>query len=394
MARFSVFSQFCKYIPRNQFQSWAKELEADRFIRKFDCWSWLNCLLFSQLSGHDSLRALVRVFALNKKEFHGLGISAPCRSTLSDANQKRPIELLEKVFEHCLSLVQKIPRKNKLSLDMKIFLVDSTFVRLCLNLCPWSRSGGHAQGGSGAYAGIKIHTGIDLAGSIPEFIYIKSGPERTNADLMIAEKKLTLIPDTTYVFDRGYWSAMFFEQIHTAKAYFVIRHARNTRFKVEKCLPIEPGSGITSDHIVYFSKNKTRKRFKGKLRKIRYVEPDTGKIFIFITNRFDLPAKTICEIYKSRWEIEIFFKTIKQNLKIKKFLGLSEHAVKAQIFAALIAYLLIAIEKLTHRSGIPMVDIMAIAMTCLLLKTPLKHILSQFRPRNLSPPNLQFAFDF
>jgi hypothetical protein len=394
VARFTVFSQFCKLIPRPLFQTWVGEVKGDKSIRKLDCWSWMNCLLFSQLSGHDSLRSLVRVFDLNKREFYSLGISSPCRSTLSDANQKRPLEILEKTFEHCLKQVQSLPRKNKLSINSKILLIDSTFVRLCLNLCPWSQSGGHAQGGKGRFAGMKIHTGVDLAGSIPEFVFLKSGTEKINGDLLIAENNIKLQPDTTYVFDRAYWSTKFFQKIQAANAYFVIRHARKTKFKVERCNDFAPNTGVTSDHIVYLSSKKTSGVFKGKLRKIRYVEPDTGKVFVFVTNRFDLDAKTICDIYKARWEIEIFFKTIKQNLKIKKFLGLSQHAVKAQIYAALIAYLLISYEKITHRSGIPMADLMAMTMSCLILKTPLKLIMAHFKTQTHAPPPLQTTFNF
>jgi hypothetical protein len=394
MARYSVFSQICKIIPRSEFQRWVTEHSGDRAVRKLDCWTWFGSLLFSQLTGHDSIRALEKVFAHGDKEMRSLGFSTVCRSTLSDANSSRPIEILENAYEYIQKQVQNLPRKSLFSFTGKVVALDSTFMRLCLSLCPWAKSGGYTHRGNKKFAGIKMHTAIDLAGEVPDFICLRSGHENENSDLKIAREKFRPTRGSTSVFDRGYWSLEYFNELTVGGCYFVTRLARRTLFRVAKSRVVDRTQGLICDQDVYALSEYGAKKYSGKLRRIAYKCPETKKKFIFITNRFDLEAKIICEIYKARWRIEIFFKTLKQHLQVKKFLGLSEHAVKAQILVALIAYLLICYIKFVHRSSISMAEITAAIMTLLLLKLPLSVILEKFPRTRAHAPPLQLHFTF
>lgn len=395
MGKDSIFAQIIKQIPRRSFESWVREHEGDKGIRKLDCWSWFGALLFSQLTGHDSIRAIERGFSHGSGFLGKLGFHPVCKSTLADANSKRPLEILEKVLAHCVSHVkQQNPKLNhKFKFQGQALALDSTFIKLCLNLCPWAKyrtkNGRHPND---PYAGIKLHTAIDLAGEIPTFSVIKAGSEKVNSDLLVASENFKFKRGSTVVFDRGYWKAAFFQRLTTEGVFFVTRIARRSKFSVHKSKKINrTQSGVLCDQEVYFSTRYLKGEFSGKLRRVVYREPDTGKKLIFITNRFDVDAQTICDLYQARWRIELFFKCLKQNLKVKRFLGFSEHAVKAQIWTALIAYVLIQGIKLTLNSSISMPDAMAVISTLLLLKLPLNVILGSLPRTTAHDPPLQYS---
>jgi putative transposase len=394
MARYSVFSQICKIIPRAEFQRWVSKHEGDKGIRRLDCWTWFGSLLFSQLTGHDSIRALERVFAHGGREMRSLGFSPVCRSTLSDANSCRPLGILQNTYEYVLGKVQALPRKSIFAFPGKVLALDSTFIRLCLSLCPWAKSGGYSHKGHKEFAGIKMHTAIDLAGEVPEFICLRTGHEKINNDLKVAGENFRPTCGSTVTFDRGYWKLEYFKELNERGCFFVTRLAKRTLFRVTKSREVDRTQGLICDQDVYASGRYGKKKYGGKLRRIVYKDCATKKNFIFITNRFDLEAKDICDIYQARWRIEIFFKTLKQNLQVKKFLGLSEHAVKAQILVALTSYLLISYIKLVHRSSISMTEITAAIMTLLLLKMPLNAILKKFPRTKAHSPPIQLQFNF
>jgi len=398
MAQNSVFSQIIKQIPRSKFEGWVRELGGDKRVRSLNCWTWFGSLLFSQLSGHDSIRSIERVFAHGDKQMKKLGFSSVRRSTLSDANHTRPVELLDKVLEYCLKRSQGLPRKSAFRFQGQVLALDSTFIRLCLSLSPWAvyrRSPkGSTHKESIMTAGVKMHTAIDLAGDIPEFTVIKAGSERENNDLKIAKELLEIKEGSTYVVDRAYWDFAWFQKIADKKAYFVTRFARRARFKVAKRRKVNRTQGLLCDQDIYFQTRYAKGKFKGKLRRISYRDPDTGKELVFITNRFDLEASTICALYKARWQVELFFKCLKQNLKIKKFLGFSPQAVRAQILTALIAYLLINHLKIALHSSISMPEAMAVIGTLLLLKMPLTSLLGKLPNTKRHPPPLQLRLVF
>ena len=392
MAKISVFSQIIKLIPRAQFESAVSKYNGDKRVRTLDCWTWFGSLLFSQLSGHDSIRALERVFCASNTETSRLGFNSICRSTLSDANSSRPVEILQEMFAYSLKVAGKA-RGHHVDFGFPVYLLDSTFIELCISLCPWAfyRTTSKTTN-STKYAGIKVHTAIDLTGRLPEFVVIKEGRERDNRDLKTARENFQFQSGTTVVFDRGYWSAAYFNELNQANVSFVTRMVKNRVFCVEKSNEVDRTQGLICDQIIYLSGQKIKGVYKGKLRRIRYRDPETKKHLTFITNRLDLPAKVICDLYKARWQIELFFRTLKQNLKIKKFLGLTRNAVVAQIYAALICYVLLIYLKLTSRSDISMPEIMAVVGTLLLLKHNIIELL-QNKPKSMRhPPPLQMSF--
>ena len=391
MNRLNIFSQLIKLIPRSLFAGHVRDLGADFGVRRFDSWTWFGSLLFSQYSGQDSIRALEKIFECSPMA--KLGFSSVRRSTFSDANRDRPVELLERVFKDVQAMARSAPRKHRFSeqISGQILLLDSTFIELCLGLCPWAGYRHSSQGSRynevKAYGGVKLHAAVDLAGVIPEIVVIQDGTERVNSDVTVA-KTLEFLPGTLLVMDRGYAGAGHLNQLTQKKVGFVTRVvSRRVKFRRVSSRSVNRTQGIICDQEVYFSGEDTRAKYTGTLRRIKYREPDTGKEFVFLTNRFDLDAFVVCELYRARWQIEAFFKTIKQHFRIKKFLGLNKNAIKAQIFTALIAYLLVTYAKLTSCSSITTSDLMATVATMLLVPFSLWEILKNVpKKRNHSPP--------
>ncbi len=384
MGQRTIFSQVIKLIPRSEFESWVFQHQGDYRLRKLNCWTWFGALLLSQLTGHDSIRAIERVFASGQKQMQKLGFGPVKRSTISDANANRTLKILDECYLYLLQRAQaQAPRKTEFRFLGDVWALDSTVIRLCLNLCPWARY----QQDVGA---VKLHTAIDLAGHLPQFAVITEGRE---SDYRVAKEQGKYPRGTTLVFDKAYMGYPYLSQLNESGVYFVTRAKANCRFKVLKSLSCDKNEGIKCDQEVY-TKTRFGKKYKGKFRRISYKDEKTGKAFVFVTNRFDVEAKTICDLYKARWKVEVFFKTMKQNLRVKKFLGTSMNAVKAQIMVALIAYLLIQMIRFGYKVRISMSDTMAVIGTMLLLKEPLKWILGELPCTTRYPPQSQLSLRF
>ena len=398
MAQNSVFSQIIKLIPRREFEKSVRKHHGDKKVRSFNCWSWFGSLLFSQLSGHDSIRSLERLFAIGNKEFRKLGFSDRIRkSTLADANHKRPVVILEEIFQNTLKLLEKHPhRKSSFKFQSPVFALDSSFIRLCLTLCPWSYfSSSDEKRKRPAFGGIKLHTAIDLAGEIPEFVHLKTGTGHVNVDHQVSLEHFHFKKGSVVVMDRGYWKTEYLSELTSQGVFFVTRQLKRLKFRVAKSRKVDRTRGHLCDQDIYLTGKKIKNSYAhGKLRRIVYRDPETNKDITFITNRFDLATQTIADLYKSRWRVELFFKCLKQNLKIKKFLGFSENAVKAQVWVALIAYMLLQYLRLTMRSCISMPDTKAVIGTLLLLKLPLKTLLGKLPDTKRHPPPLQLRLNF
>ena len=379
MAQSSVFSQVIKLIPRTHFQSVVCKYDADKGLRQLDCWTWFGALLFGQLTGHDSIRAIERVFAHSDPEMKRLGFGPVRRSTLADANQSRPTEVLEDIFKQVLVRAKQVAPKKRFNFDGQVLALDSTIIRLCLSLSPWATY--HS-----GYGAVKLQTAVDVATQLPDFFVLTEGIVHDTK----ATKYFHFKPGTTLVFDRGYIEWDWMNHLNQNKVWFVTRTKTNTAFKVVDSKAVDRTRGHICDQIVYL-KSKVGSRYQGKLRRISYRDPDTGKKLVFMTNRFDLSTQTICDLYKARWDVELFFKTMKQQLRIKKFLGTSANAVKSQIIVALIAYLLVQILRFTFNSSISNVDAIAVVGTLLLLKEPLSRLLGKLPLVNRHPPPLQLS---
>ncbi|HID37909.1 MAG TPA: IS4 family transposase [Calditrichaeota bacterium] len=329
----TIFRQMLQLNSRLDFQKIVNTFNGDFRIRKFTCWDQFIHLLFAQLSGRHSLRDTVQATASHQKKLYHLGCSVVKRSTLSDANNKRPSQIYETLFYHLLHRVQNLAPKYKLNLPKKLFMMDSTTIDLCLKLFPWA----HFRKAKGA---VKIHTLMQADGALPVFLTITDGSVH---DSQIA-RSFDIPSGSIVVFDRGYHDFDQYNRYENNKIRFVTKMKTNAKFQVVSSTTSK-STAIRSDETIQFTGFYTRQKYPKTLRRIEYYDENSDSILVFLTNDFDLDAQTIADIYKARWEIELFFKTIKQNLKIKKFMGMSQNAVMTQIWIAMIAYLLITFYK-------------------------------------------------
>lgn len=379
MAQNTVFSQLIKLIPRTQFQSWVHKYDGDRHVRSLDCWTWFGSLLFGQMTGHDSIRAIERVFSNSEVQLKKHGFSTICRSTLSDANHSRPVEILEEAFAYLLKKAKASAPCHGFRFKGDIFAMDASVIKLCIGLSPWAKYKYDYE------AAVKLHTAIDLRGDLPTFAVVR---EALVHDVVIAKEQTWFQKGATVIFDKAYLNYKWFNELNQAGVFFITRPRKTMTFKVAECRDVDRTRGHLCDQTIYI--NTWRKsQYRGRLRRISYRDPDTGKKLVFLTNRFDLSTQTICDLYKARWKVELFFKTLKQHLKIKKFLGTSIHAVKAQIWVALIAYLMIQIWRFYIKTNISIPDAMAVVGTLLLLKQPLSKLLGLLPRASRAPPELQ-----
>jgi putative transposase len=383
MAQPNVFEQVIQLISRSDFEASVHKHKGDKGIRTLDCWTWFGALLFGQLSGHDSIRAIERVFCHSNYRIKKLGMSSVCKSTLADANKTRPLEILDETLRSLVKQATMFSPGASKWFHQNVYLLDSTFINLCMSLCPWAK---YQQ----KEAGIKLHTAIDLAGELPHFVVMDVGKVQ---DITIAKRELHLERGSTIVFDRGYLDQKWFSDLSNDGIFFVTRARKNNKFKVVESRPTDRTRGYLCDQIIY-GKDRIQRRPLGKMRRISYVDPDTQKKLVFLTNRFDLSTEQVTELYKARWTVELFFKTLKQNLRIKKFLGTSFHSVKAQIYVALIAYVLVQLIRWVTKSHISITDTMAVIGTLLLLNEPLKRLLGEIPRTTRYPPSSQLMFAF
>ncbi len=388
MALSTVFHQVVQLIPRTEFEAIVAKYNGDYRVRSLDCWTWFNALLFGQLSGHDSVRAIERVFAHQDLKMQKLGLGPVRRSTLADANEVRPVQILGELFQLVLKRAYQVaPKKDRrFKFTGDIYALDSSTIELCLKLCPWARFH-HEKTGKGA---VKLHTAIDAANDLPQFAIITDGRQH---DIKVARENIAFKPGDTVVFDKGYVDYAWMNDLNVGGVTFATRAKKNCHFKVVECRKVNRTQGLRADQTIYLSSQRGAE-YRGPLRRVSYREPDTGKWLVFLTNNFDLSAQTICSLYKARWDVELFFKTIKQNLKIKKFLGTSLNAVKSQILVALIAYLLVQILRFGLGSNISITDAMAVIGTLLLLKEPVSRLLGHLPRTCRHPPTPQLSFQF
>lgn len=385
MGQTTVFSQVIKLIPRTEFQTSVHRHNGDHGIRRLDCWSWLGALLFGQLTGHDSIRAIERVFAHSDSQMRSLGFGPVRKSTLADANQTRPLEILEDVFAMLLKRAKAAAPGHGFPFRGHVLALDSSVIDLSLKLMPWARFRQDE-------ACLKLHTAIDLAGDLPELVVIGPG---TVQDMKTARLRFQFKSGTTVIFDKGYSQYAWYRKLDDDGVFFVTRQKDFARFKVLGSKKTDRTQGYICDQEIYIAGDVAKKAgLKSlKLRRIAYRDPATGKELIFLSNRFDLETKMICDLYKARWKVELFFKTLKQNLKIKKFLGTTPHAVKAQIWVALIAYLMVQILRFSMKAKISVPDTMAVLGVLLLMREPLSKLLGSLPRVTRHPRDFQLVLN-
>ena len=341
MKRFcSIMNQLLQIFPRNEFQSAVKQTKSERHARGFGSWDHFVAMLFCQLADAQSLREITGGLASCEGRLEQLGVSVPKRSTLAYANKHRPWELFRDVFyrtsERCRA---ELGHKTKFRFKNRLLSIDSSVVTLCLKMFPWATY-------SRQKGAVKLHFTLDHAGYLPEAMVVTTG---AYSELTVLRRR-SYARGTILVMDRGFVDFGWFGQLNQNGVVFVTRIKTDTRYEVVERRPVVSGSGVISDEIIRLTSPATRKRYPQTLRLVT-IETEQGEQLGFLTNQMTLAASTIAEIYKDRWQIEVFFKLIKQNLRIKSFVGTSANAVWTQIWTALIAMLVIRFLQLKARFG-------------------------------------------
>jgi hypothetical protein len=347
----SLFSQMLKLIPRAQFAQLVKQTQSERHARGFTSWSHLVAMLFCQLGRANSLREIEQGLASCEGKLNHLGISQVGHSTLAYANAKRPWQLFEAVFHSLYQrLAGQLPRGGRaFRFKNRLVSIDSTVIDLSLQLYDWA----HFRRAKGA---VKLHLVLEHDGYLPSFMVLTDGRRH---DVKVAHE-FAFDPGTIVVMDRGYTDYLLFGRWCAQGVFFVTRPKRPMAYTVVEQRPVS-GAGVTKDEIIrvdhYYE---ARRDCPYWLRRIEYLCPETGKPLVFLTNHLKLAARTVADVYRSRWQIELFFKALKQNLKIKTFVGTSANAVKIQAFSALIAIMMLRFLQLRSRFGWSLSNLIAL----------------------------------
>jgi hypothetical protein len=384
----SIFSQLIGFLPDREFRRCVARYGGDRYIKKLSCWEQYLAMAFAQLTYRESLRDIEACLgAIGPKLYH-LGIGAAvARSTLADANENRDWRIFADFAQVLIRTAIKLYANDATGIaDVRdLYALDSTTIDLCLALFPWARFRKHK-------AAVKMHTLLDLHGSIPTFIRITNGKVH---DVNVLDE-IALEAGAFYVMDRGYIDFQRLYRFTLSSAFFVVRTKANVLLQRRYSRPVDKTTGLRSDHTVVLTSRSSATAYPHPLRRVTYCDPETGKRLKFLTNNFALPALAIAEIYKKRWAVELFFRWIKQHLRIKAFFGTSENAVKTQIWIAVSVYVLVAIVR--KRLGIEasLYQLLQIFSVTLFEKTPILRALQRFDSNDeLQPsPNQLILFDF
>jgi hypothetical protein len=373
-----IFSQIMDFMPLQTFRRCVGKYRGNFKIKTFSCLDQFLCMAFAQITYWESLRDIeVCLRSQNNKLYH-MGIRGNvCRSTLADANEKRDWRIYAELAHSLITTARTLYSKDTFieELDETIYALDSTTIDLCLSVFPWATF----RKTKGA---IKLHTLLDLRGNIPTFIYISDGKlHDVNAlDLMPLEA------GAFYVMDRGY---VDFKRLHyftEIAAFFVTRAKTNIKFRRVYSHPVDRDTGLVCDQTILLTGFASRKGYPGKLRRVKFHDAITGKTLVFLTNNFNLPALTIAQLYRSRWQVELFFKWIKQNLRIKSFYGTSENAVKTQIWIAISVYVLVAIMKKELHLKESLYTILQVLSVSAFEKTPVYQLITEQKCKSEPTP--------
>ena len=330
-----VFSQIMELVPWKRFQTCVNRYKGDYRIQGFKCSDYFKVMAFAQLTYRESLRDIVNCLRAVPEKCYHLGIcNNLSRNNLSNATQHRDWRIFSDFAQVLIETAHELYQEdnNPVNLKAPVFALDSSTIDLCLSLFPWSpfRS---------TKAAVKLHTLLNLQGNIPDFILISDGKMH---DVNILDY-LNFIAGAYYVMDRGYLDFERLYSLNQSKAFFVTRAKRNTKLTRRYSRPVDKSTGVQCDQVVVLARQNSYESYPESLRRIRFYDPARDKQLVFLTNNMTLPAKTIADLYKSRWRVELFFKWIKQHLRIKTFYGISENAVKSQIWIGICVYLLAAI---------------------------------------------------
>ena len=384
----TIFSQVMDYFPLRRFKTCVDRYNGDKAIKALTCLDQFHYLAFAQLTYRESLRDLVTCLQAVKPMLFHMGIrSTPAKSTLADANCKRNWRIYADIAGILIQQAKKLYAATPLpvDLDATAYALDSTIIDLCMSMFPWAAY-------KSTKSAVKMHTLLNLRGDIPEFIYIS---DRKLAD-MEALDYIPIAPGTFTIMDRGYIDFARLYRFELNKSFFIVRAKKNLNFRRRFSAQIDKATGVLYDQTIILTSFYPAQDYPAALRRIGYFDAEQNRRFVFLTNNFRLPALTIAELYHSRWRIELFFKWIKQHLRIKSFYGTEENAVKTQIWIAVATYLLVAIMKKELKLKQSMYEILQILSITILHRMPILQAFSDYNYVKIDnrPGNQLTLFDF
>lgn len=364
-----IFSQVMDFMPIHTFRRCVARYQGDRNVRSFTCIDQYLCMAFAQLTYRESLRDIEACLRAQQQKLYHMGIRGTvAKSNLADANEQRAWRIYADLAHALINTARTLYSNEPLGIDLQqtVYALDATTIDLCLSMFPWAPF-------RQSKAAIKLHTLLDLRGNIPTFIYISDG---TVHDVNILDS-LPIEPGAFYLMDRGYLDYARLHAISLAAGFFVTRSKSNLRCRRIYSHQIDRATGLRYDQTIMLTGFYSLKDYPSKLRRVKYYDADTGKSLIFLTNNFSLPALTIAQLYRCRWQVELFFKWIKQNLRIKNFYGTSENAVKTQIWIAVSVYVIVAILKKRHNIPASLYTILQILSVSVFERIPLVQLLTE-----------------
>ena len=377
----TVLGQLLKLVPRHQFETLAKRYHEGRRFRRTSRWSQFVALATGQLSGRRSLRDIVSNLKAQSAQLYHLGARCVTRSTLARVNEHQPHEFYEALFGRLYAQCRSVAPGHGFRFKNKLYSLDASTIELSLAIFPWARF----RRRDGA---LKLHVGLDHDGGIPAFLSLTTGKVHE-----VTEARQRRLPaGSIVVMDKGYLDYSWYKSLTEQGVFFITRARRNTRYQVVERRPVNKRKGLRADQTIVLTGQKSRQEALPRLRRVTYVEPDSGQRYEFLTNHFRLAAATIAAIYKQRWQIELFFKWVKQNLKIKTFLGVSKNAVMTQVWVAMCVYLLLAYLKYLSRITTSMQQLLRLLQLNLFLRRDLIDLLQGAPPpQEPDPPQQQLA---
>lgn len=364
-----VFAQLMEHLPLHSFRRVVARYKGEHKVKSFSCLDQFLCMAFAQLTFRESLRDIETCLRAQQSKLYHLGIrSSVARNTLANANAVRDWRIYADFAQSLIGIARPLYAEDTFGIDLKntVYALDTTTIDLCLSVFPWAPFRSEK-------AAVKMHTLLDLRGNIPSFIHISDGKlhEVNVLDHLLPEA------GAFYIMDRGFTDFARLFRFHEAGSFFVIRGKSNLKVQRRYSRPVDRSTGLICDQTVVFTGFYAHKDFAVPLRRIRYKDPETVKTLVFLTNNFALPAVTITELYRCRWQVELFFKWIKQHLRIKAFFGTSENAVKTQIWIAVSVYVLVAIVKKRLHLSASLYEILQILSLTLFEKIPLDQLLAK-----------------
>jgi len=372
-----VFAQLIEFLPQRVFDRLVEKYKGNRYVKHFTCWNQLLCMVFGQLTNRDSLRDLIVIIDAHSKKTYHLGFGKTVtRSNLAKANEKRTSKIFEEFAYHLIDIARKKRANDDFMIKGKVYAFDSSTIDLCLSVFWWAKFRKNK-------AGIKLHTLYDVVTQIPTFIHIT---EATVNDV----NAMDLIPYETgayYIFDRGYIDFKRLYYITKLSAFFVTRGKSNLKFRRIYSNKVDKSTGVLCDQIGRFTGFYASKDYPEKLRRVKFYDQETKRTFVFLTNIMELKATEIAMLYKKRWLVELFFKWIKQHLKIKSFWGISENAVRIQIYCAIISYCLVAIVGSDLKIDRSTYEILQVLGISLIDKTPVNELFEKLDYNNVKEPD-------